>query len=64
MSAPERLTDEEVQRAFPNGPRIGPGAVMVSIGERIYKRERGVWRLLDNRVFANTGELANGSEES
>lgn len=59
--AAETMSDAEMQRRFENGPRVSKGAVMILLGDRIYRREGNVWRLLDNRVHHSIKEMTGGS---
>jgi hypothetical protein len=56
---PETMTDTEMQRHFEGGPSVSKSAVLALVGNRLYKRDDGCWRLLDNKPQRR--ERADGS---
>lgn len=54
------LSNEEMQAHFEGGPSIR-NAVLVLLGDQLYKREDGCWRLLDDRAYRSVKEMTNGS---
>lgn len=57
---PETMSDAEMQRHFEGGPSVSRNAVLALIGDRLYKREDGAWRLLDNKMHGS-GKGSDGS---
>lgn len=62
---PEFATDEQIQRSI-GTVKLTSSVVMAGIKGRLYKRESGRWRLLDNKHYATTREMtdanSNGSQ--
>jgi hypothetical protein len=58
---PSVLSPQQVAKLFEGGPSP-KGATMLLLGERIYKNEGGVWRLLDDRTYASVREMADAAE--
>jgi hypothetical protein len=61
MEPPPFLSDAELQRSFPDGPKLGRGWVLALVGGRIYTREHDGWYRLDNQPHATLQEVIDGS---
>lgn len=57
---PETLSPDQVNRMRGASPK---SAVLLLLGERMYRNDGGVWRLLDNRTYSTVREMtdADGS---